>query len=232
MTQSRVWRWFIYSGAAVLLGLTYIVAAGSVPKRVTDRDLKAIGMLHADAACAGMNSFDREVNCIRTVQHAVQSSVPNRHCANHGEEIEPLNFLERQYGCCYDRSRFIEKALDHYGLETRHVFILDEYAHGLLALLIPNNPTHASTEVHTRRGWMGVDSNWSFLLLSRDGRPLTYDRVGEVPTDVLSRAKFPRSFSSHPLIIIYGLYSRHGRFFGPKLPAPEINYPELLRHNV
>jgi hypothetical protein len=31
--------------------------------------------------------------------------------------------------------------------------------------------------------------------------------------------------------VTYGLYSRHGRFYGPKLPAPEINYPDLLRYN-
>ena len=231
MPHLRISRPLLYGGLGALVCLGYVVAAGSVPKRVTARDLKAITFLQADEACSRLNSFEGQLHCVTTVQHAVQASVANRHCAKHGERIEPLDFLQRGYGCCFDRSRFIEKALEHYGLKTRHAFLFDTSEHGLLSVIIPRSPSHAASEVHTSRGWMGVDSDYPFILITHDRRPLTFDDLSDVAPEMLTHAPVPRPFFSHPLLVTYGLYSRHGRFYGPKLPAPEINYPDLLRYN-
>lgn len=214
-----------------LFGGIYVVLAGSVSKELTDRDQKAIATLNASQPCAQLDSFDRQVACVRFVQRSIQTRVPDMRCAENGEPIEPLDFLERGYGCCFDRARFMAKALERYGLKTRHVSLHDRSDYGPLAYAMPGVRSHASTEVYTSRGWMGVDSNEPFLLLTREGKPVTYTQLRSMPRDQLLYQPAPGDFFDRPLLITYGLYSRHGRFHGPDLPAPEINYPEFLRYN-
>ena len=218
-------------GLAMISGLTYIVLAGSVSKERTPRDLAAIAVLGADRACADLSGFDRQLGCARFVQRSVQTRVADMRCAENGEPIEPMDFLERGYGCCFDRARFMAKAHEHYGLRTRHVSLHDRSEHGVLAYLVPGVRSHASTEVLTDRGWMGVDSNQPFVLLTRDGTPVTYSQLPAVSLERLEDRPAPRDLYQLPLLVTYGLYSRHGRFHGPDLPAPEINYPEFIRYN-
>lgn len=218
-------------GVLLLLGLIYVVLAGSVSKERTPRDLKAIATLKAEAQCADLKTYEQQLRCIRFVQRAVQTSVPDMRCAENGEPIEPMDFLERGYGCCFDRARFMSKAFENFGLRTRHVALHDRSRFGLLAYAVPGVASHASTEVLTEKGWMGVDSNEPFILQTRDGRPVTYAQLFDLPRDKLAQQPLPADLYDLPMLVTYGLYSRHGRFHGPDLPAPEINYPEFIRYN-
>lgn len=218
--------------AALVAAPAYVVAAGSVSKDITDADRQAIATLRADAECTKTREFAAQLRCARFIQRAVQTAVPDMTCANNGERIEPLPFLKRGYGCCYDRARFMSKALEHYGLRTRHVFLIDTSRYGRAAYLVPNVLSHAATEVLTARGWMGVDSNKPWILITRNGQPVTYGQVRNLDPKTLAQP-IPKELPySAPLATVYGLYSRHGRFHGPNLPAPEINYPEFIRYNL
>jgi len=222
----------LLAASALLVSLIcYVMLAGSVSKALSPRDLQAIASLRATQPCSDLDSFERQVACVRFVQRTIQTRVPDMRCAENGEPIEPMDFLERGYGCCFDRARFMAKALERYGLRTRHVSLHDRSRHGALAYVVPGVRSHATTEVLTARGWMGVDANEPFILLTRDGRPVTYAQLSDLPREKLVRPPVPKDFYELPLLVTYGLYSRHGRFHGVDLPAPEINYPEFIRYN-
>lgn len=214
--------------AAVLVA--YLLLAGYVSKALSQSDLKAIQALQVDASCHDLSSFSEEVRCVRAVQASIKRLVPDMNCAENGETIEPLEFIQRQYGCCFDRARFTEKALAHYGFTTRHVAIFDMSDHGVLTLFSPGVASHATSEVYTRKGWMGVDSNEPFILITVTGQVLNYKDFKQ-HSDALEYPVAPANFYRNKLLVVYGLFSRHGMFHGPKLPAPEFNFRELL-YNV
>ena len=211
----------------------YVVAAGSVSNALTAEDLKAIAMLQADAICRDRSGFAAELRCIRHVQAAQLRLVPRRMCPRKGMSIEPMPFIRRGYGCCFDRARFIEKALQHYGYTTRYVSMYSR-RYGLRGLMIPAIDSHAAVEVRTARGWLAVDSEQPFVLMTRDGRPLRYADYHDPKAGKPVQRPGPKhSFGfGAPYYVLYGLHSRHGGFHGRNLPAPEIYYPEFIRYTI
>jgi len=211
----------------VLTLMSYIYIAGSVDKSISPSDLKAIQQLKVNQFCDDRLSFDDEIMCIRATQKAVSDSVKSFSCAQWGESVEPASFLGRGFGCCFDRARFIEKTLSYYGYETRRVALYDRDAYGLLGLLIPGIDSHATTEVKTSKGWMGVDSVYPFLLITNNNEVFTYSNMKAKNNDLMYNVE-PKSFYEKNLIVIYGLYSRHGMFHGINAPTPEFNFSEIL----
>lgn len=207
-------------------GIAYVAFAGSVDKHITDPDRQAIMRLDADKRCSKHLEFGEEIACIQHVQNTIRELVPNFSCPENGSIIEPNEFIRRGVGCCYDRARFAEKALSYFGFETRHVAIYDG-SYGPLSLLIPGIDSHATTEVKTSRGWMGVDSNYPFLLITKNGEVLTYESYKLRRAD-LAYSIEPSGFYNKNFIVIYGLLSRHGKFHGKHLPAPEFTSQELF----
>lgn len=212
-----------------ILFIAYIFLAGHVSKDLTNEDKIAIQKLDVDNQCLEVHSFNHEITCIRAIQTAIAELVVNTQCADRGTTIEPLEFLNRSFGCCYDRARFTEKALSYYDFDTRHVAIYDRTKHGAFSFFAPGIPSHATSEVLTSKGWMGVDSNEPFVLLTTDNRVLTFENFksyeGQLRYDLE-----PKTFYSNELLVIYGLFSRHGMFHGPNLPTIEFNFSEL-HHN-
>jgi len=93
-------------------------------------------------------------------------------------------------------------------------------------LLIIGSDSHASTEVLTSRGWLGVDSNEPFILLDKDNFPNTYE---ESINNGVFNIHTENPFYKQPLIYVIGLYSMHGTFFEPYLPyIPEINFNDFF----
>jgi hypothetical protein len=212
-----------------LMAIPYMFFAGHVSKQLTKEDLYAVEKLSIGPRCLNTASFEDEIDCIKEVQSAIKELVPNMKCADKGTTIEPLEFLSRGYGCCFDRARFIEKALAYYGFTTRRAAMYDLTQYGWFGLLVPGIPSHAATEVLTKKGWMGVDSNELFILLTDQGEVLTYKSFKPFINNLTSNIA-NRSFYEKNIFVIYGLFSRHGMFHGPNLPIPEFNFRELL-HN-
>ncbi|HEX8642263.1 MAG TPA: hypothetical protein VF704_14055 [Allosphingosinicella sp.] len=231
--RSRRRRIGLGLGGTLVVILLYVVLAGWVSKALSAEDVQAIAMLRVDAPCGERSGFAGEVRCIRAVQAAVLAIAPDQTCAERGEPIEPMPFIRRGHGCCFDRARFIEKALEHYGYTTRRV-ALYERGRGYLGLLVAGIDSHAASEVRTARGWLGVDSEQPFILITRAGRPVRYDQYHALPPGALVQRPTQRhSFGfARPFFSIAGLYSRHGKAHGPDLPAPEINYPDFFRYAV
>jgi hypothetical protein len=211
-----------------------VVWATDVDEDLEPADLSAIDSLGVGAVCERRHSFDDDLACVRAVQRLLRERVPDLSCVHEWGAIEhePADFLQRAKGCCDDRSRFIEKALKRYGFETRHI-ALYRNSDGLWpALLRPGNPSHATSEVLTRRGWMVVDSNRDLIGV---------DSAGEVH-DIASLRHLLRSgrgaaiagakgdYMDGDFLFVYGLYSRHGGFYRPFLPLPDIDWAQL-HHN-
>ena len=105
----------------------YVSYALSVDNSITSEDEKAIKNLELELLCQNIiGSYEKEVECLLAIQASVQS-IGEVRCAVASDIIEPSEFLRRNYGCCSDRARFIEKASRYFGFETRHVFLIQPY---------------------------------------------------------------------------------------------------------
>lgn len=211
-----------------------VVWATDVDEDLDPADLSAIDSLGVEAVCGRRHSFDDELACVRAIQQSLRERVPDLRCVHKWGAIahEPADFLKRAKGCCYDRSRFIEKALKRYGFETRHIALYRISDNLWPSLLRPGIPSHATSEVLTRRGWMVVDSNRDLIGV---------DAAGEVH-DIASLRHLIRSgrgadipgvktdYMNGHFLFVYGLYSRHGGFYRPFLPLPDIDWAQL-HHN-
>lgn len=215
--------------ALTLVGTIYLLFAGSVDNTLTDSDRNAISKLGSLPQCQYIRSFKDEVACASAVQQSIRTLLPENRCptVDASLSVEPASFITRGYGCCYSRARFTEKALNYYGFKTRRVAIHADGPFGIPGTLMPSTASHATTEVLTRRGWMGVDSNEPFILLTRSGQPVTFKNYKEHLSE-LEHPPQPADFYQHDLSVVYGLYSRHGMFHGRPLPSPEFNLGELI----
>lgn len=210
--------------AAIVTGGLLILAAHNVAADTSDASRVAAGNLMHGATFERPGSFDDEVDLIRAVQTAVLRAAPIDKGLPEGAPRELPDLIRAGYGLCYDRSRAIETVLRFYGFETRHasVYATDERS-AVEALLTRQSPSHAVSEVLTQRGWMLVDSNAPWLGL-KDGQPVDLAHVAAHPSGTAGAT----SILGRPFTWIYGLYSRHGRFYAPFTPIPDVSWAELL----
>ena len=101
------------------------------------------------------------------------------------------------------------------------------------SLLTPDISSHAVSEVLTKAGWLVVDSVDPWLSLDRAGRPVSMQAIGaDVDRGTINwdekLLQHMGSIYREPFVIVYGLYSRHGRFYPPFNIIPDIHYGEFL----
>lgn len=226
-------------GLALLLGLAAWV---DVDRSPGPADRAAIAEMLRRAGYAELADFPRpsgfaaQLETVRAVQDAVLAAAPRDRGIPLGQEREPAALLRLGYGLCYDRSRAIEKALALFGLETRHASLYGTAEGGALeALLTPGSDSHALTEVRTTRGWMTVDSNARWIGVAAGGEPLALGEIGPAEAASVPAADAPEPPT--PLIVrshvaLYGLYSRHGRFYPPFAPFPDVDFRQFLRYSL
>ena len=205
---------------------TYILFSINVLKKISKQDLAAINALKVNDSCSNINSYKDELNCFREIQTSQSNLVKNTSCRGYFLEIGSTEFLNANTGCCFDRARLMEQTLRHYGFKVRHVHLHKTDNLGFANLFVPRTSSHATNEVLSSKGWIGMDSNENFLLLDKDLNPHTYSRAIEkgIIKDFTNV-----DFYEVPLIYIVGLYSRHGTFFKPYLPGlPELNFNDFF----
>lgn len=221
----------------VLLGLLPVLGAGFAATQAVDGALTSEDhfylvkiipddVLPKDRA----ESLEDELATVRAVQAAVLATAPKNAGLPKGTPREPKALYAARHGLCYDRSRVIEKGLRRLGFETRHVFIYALDA-GPLSLFKPGVPSHAVSEVKTRGGWLVVDSNQPWMALDAEGRPRdmawVQAQVGQAPQWAPGLGEHFNPIYQRAFNFYYGLYSRHGDFYPPYLPFPDIHWGEL-----
>jgi hypothetical protein len=185
-------------------------------------------------------SFESEIAFIRSVQDSIVSGIQH-------SEIQQNRFGDVRYyyenrsGFCYDRMILLEKIFLYFGFDIRHVFVYYPENNATAeeprfsALFKKGTGSHALSEVKTRKGWMVLGSNADWIGLDLTDQPFTIKglqnqlyKTGEVPL------KRPPLYGicfwkSQPRFrYLYGVYSRHGRFFPPNTGIPDYNLRMLL----
>ena len=181
--------------------------------------------------------YTEEIRYIIAIQQAVLKRTPLENVINHYTEREPKDVYLAQAGACYDRSRVIEKILKTAGFLTRHisVYSLAKTGSTLKTLFLPGIQSHAVTEVKTEKGWLVVGSNNPWIGLDQENNPVSISAIQDSLGNEAIRWREGLLSKMHPIFkkpftFVYGLYSRHGKFYPPYNDIPDINYLEFA-HN-
>jgi len=219
--------------AAAAFSAVALLTVNQVPRTATTEDVQAIRRLLPEPRRVP-RGFDAEVAFIFHVQDRVLGASPDEWGIELNRPREIKDLIIARHGACYDRSRAIETILRFYGFSTRHASMYSTEATGsaLKSLVTPLNLSHALTEVETSRGWMIVDSRTRWAGLTSDGQPLDLAAIRQNPRrkwHVTVKAELPEIYRA-PYTWLYGVYSRHGRFFPPYNAIPDVNWPEMAQN--
>lgn len=221
----------------VLMILVTVLAWSNVSKSVTEEDKVWIPRLLSEAGVNDMgdlSSYEQELAFIRHVQQAVLNITTENRGIPFGHPREAKDLVEAGAGMCYDRSRVMEKVLLFKGFRVRHIYIL--YTKRGMAffksLLSRQNPSHAITEVLTKKGWIVLGSNTPFISIDTERNPVSMSRMlKEGITSIRWHPEVKRHVLEtygNDFVYYYGLYSRHGLFYPPYNYIPDINWPDFM----
>ena len=146
---------------------------------------------------------------------------------------EPKDVYMSRLGSCVERSRTIEKILRYNNFKVRHVSIYStiQTKSKLTSLITPNNPSHAVTEMLTSKGWIVIDSNYRWIAQKSNGKYLNLQEIQNMnrTTDKIDWNEKPMEpIFNHTFTYVYGLYSRHGKYYPPFNFIPDINWNEFM----
>ena len=228
----------------LLLALLIAVTAWThnVPKSPTHDDIRVIHAMLEERGAGDLigrvpATFEQEIDFIAAAQDAVLARAPENKGLPMGSTREPKSLYNARYGLCYDRSRAIEKALTLFGFKVRHInaYSTDETGSAIVSLLTPQVDSHAVTEVETSRGWLLVDSNERWISLDAGSRPWSAAELKRAADFRLSMPEWsPNNHASmnglfsRSFVYLPGLYSRHGQFYPPFTPIPDVNWWDFI----
>ena len=197
----------------------------NISKTVTSEDKYYIRLYLPDLTegCARRMTYEQQVKVIQHVQAVVGARTNGWLGLPEGAPREPKQLYLERTGMCYDRSRVLEKIYLYLGFETRHLslFTREAYVHSYTTVLFHHVPSHAISEVLTKRGWLMIDSNDLWVALGPASEPISMHKMqqaflAEKPIKwLVSPPDRDFGFYNQRCIPIYGLYSRHGRFYPP-----------------
>jgi len=222
----------------LLLGLIILLYLNRVDNELTSEDIEfTTRFMEGTGGLDRPLTYEKEITFIKKVQERVLSIA----CGNKGlpfeRSREPRDLFLAKSGLCYDRSRTIEKILRASGFETRHLAVYELKGSRPPAVFFEKDlSSHAVSEVLTKRGWLVVDSNDPWISLDESGVPVSIEKImenaekGGFSYDS-ELYPFMNNIFKDPFACIYGLYSRHGKFYPPHNFIPDINWGEF-RYNV
>lgn len=171
--------------------------------------------------------YAEQLATVRAVQRAVLAAAPDNRPLAMGGGREPKDVFLARSGLCYDRSRVIEKMLGAMGMKTRHIAMYQTVDGGKLrTLLRAKVPSHAITEVRTARGWLVIDSNAAWLAVDAQGNPYS---LADIQASLggqaipFAQVQLQNRIYQEPFTFVYGLYSRHGRFYSKGFVKAVVN---------
>lgn len=184
-------------------------------------------------ALPNQRSYQQELAFIVQAQKAVLDVASGNDGIPFDAQREPKQLYQAKSGLCYDRSRVIEKIFRSANFRTRHIslYSTEQTRSAVKSLITPGVPSHAISEVLTSKGWLVVDSNDQWVSLDRLGNPVSIEDIQRFGARAIQwRSPVPSDFYEKPFMFVYGLYSRHGRFYPPYGFLPDVNYGELVQN--
>lgn len=243
MSLIRPWLLILVSCVAGLYTLAHLMSV-EYPDELQDSvEIESLPLLFGDSGCLDrweMEDFHGQLGCIERLQRHL-SEFGRQDCGEPRALVSIKAFADRGYGCCYDRAHAFASLLSLKGVGFRNVYMYSSRLWGGLDVVLSVGlPSHAVIEVHTSRGWMGVDSMKPYILVGQNDRgnltPLTFVQARDVGS--LARGKWGEHMASLGFdvrpnkspMVIYGLLSRHGFAFAPLVPLPDLALDQL-RYN-
>ncbi len=223
----------IFSGSIIVI-FFLIFLLSNVSTKLTDEDIKAIKQLGFYYHDSRTMDFEDQLELIASVQKKVIGIISNENKGiPFGECREPQNLLKYKKGICYDISRLIEKILQMNNFKVRHVFLFVS-KHPTLMLYFRKANSHAVSEVLTKGGWLLVDSTHLFLAIDNEKKVYSAGSLKQKLKSVKNKNLFSNlpEYYMENFKYIYGLYSKHGMFYPPFVRVPDINWYQLLYHNI
>lgn len=232
-------KWTLIGVTALLFSIGFLWWAQTSDK-ITTTDKKYIvkileySHIKPPLLSASEMSYMQQIHFIREAQHAVLAIAPTLEAIPFYHLREPKNLYQLKLGFCFDRSRSIEKALRAYGFKTLHIALYSttETHSKLTSLLTPAIPSHAISEVLTKKGWLVLDSNSPWISLTTNNTPISIAKIQK--THARLNWKYPikkvgdRYMYIQDFTYVVGLYSRTGKLFPPyPAPFPNINWKEF-----
>ena len=209
----------------------------SVDNSLTDEDKEYIPkyLTTTSARLKQSPTYQEELEFILSVQNTVLNVAQENEGIPYRQKREPKELIEARSGLCYDRSRVIEKILNYAGFKTRHISIYSKSKTDstVWSLISPGVSSHAVTEVLTKNGWLVVDSNNRWISIDINKQPISIQDI-MLSTKNAKHIKWfqppPSDIYKLPFTYVYGLYSRHGKFYPPYNFIPDINYYEFIQN--
>ena len=217
----RKWWFFILFFIAFAALTNYF----NVERTLTNEDRYYIKLYlpNVPADIAPSLSYEDQIKLIQQAQQAVYSRTIGWKGIPEGQPREPKQLYLGRTGLCYDRSRVLEKVFTYLGFTSRHLALFERqpYQHAFNTILFQHIPSHAISEVLTNKGWLMVDSNDLWVSLDSNRCPISMPQMqaryqrNEKINWASSVLKHEEIFFNKRCIALYGLYSRHGRFYPP-----------------
>lgn len=226
----------LFSMGIAFICITILLVYSSVDNSLSEEDKQYIPKYLSGVNHLPKNpTYKDELDFIISVQLSVLNIVTKNNGLPFGQKREPKELYEAKTGLCFDRSRVIEKILRYFGFRTRHVSIYSKKETGsaIRSLITPGVPSHAVTEVLTKNGWLIVDSNEPWVSTDRKNQPRSIGNIqasAEISVPIQWNKEPQTSMYAQPFTFVYGLYSRHGKFYPPYNFIPDINYGEFIEN--
>lgn len=186
------------------------------------------------------DGFEQEIEDIRAIQQAVLNLTAVQKQIPSFQTREPKDLYNLKYAQCSDRSRVIDKMLRLAGFKTRvaSVYKTDKTGSAIKSLLSHDKSkvrSHSIVEVKTAKGWMMVDTNDLWIGLDKNENPVDLEQWQSQVSDDQNFWNASNKGEIYwlmtlPYTYVYGLYSRHGYFYPPYNPIPDVNWIELLEN--
>jgi Transglutaminase-like superfamily len=236
MRKLKTKSYILISLGVVLMCFVTLLAYSEVDNSITTEDKQYIvKFLEGIPALPANRTYNNEIDIIIQVQNSVLSKAAPNKGLPFSTKREPKDLFITKAGLCYDRSRAIEKILKYLGFETRHIAIYSTKKTGssIKALFTPGPNSHAVTEVLTQKGWLVIDSNHRWVSLDSNNNPVPIFQIQLMAMGSKNISwvnEPPNKRYIKPFTFIYGLYSRHGKFYPPYNFIPDVNYRELIEN--
>ncbi len=220
----------------IIICIIIILYYSSVDNKLTKEDKEYIPKyLNTFAPLTNHPTYNEELEFILSVQNSVLNIAQKNEGIPYEQKREPKELFKAKTGLCYDRSRVIEKILNYSGLKTRHISIYSKSKTHSTAWSLINSgiSSHAVTEVLTKNGWMVIDSNNRWISIDTKKQPVSIHDIMLASENIKKITWFqplPSDIYKTPFTYIYGLYSRHGKFYPPYNFIPDINYYEFIQN--
>jgi hypothetical protein len=177
-------------------------------------------------------SYKEEIIFIEQTLDAIYTVAPSGVGIAMNRTREVKDLYELKIGACFDKARVLEKVFNNNGFKTRRVALYVRKGSYIKSMLTPNILSHAQTEVLTKKGWVVLGTYEKWISLDKNNLPYSANMINYNYKKINWKYDVPFNLNGLYVydnnILVYGLYSRHGKFYPPYNFVPDIEYNEFL----